>query len=292
MVSMRRAAVLLLSCLSGACSPSPGYQPPLPTLPSAAASLPVLAARPPPPETLPKLPPEDPVRATVTALRDGLVKPRREWFKGVTYTPPYHPNHSYLVYIPEGAVSTFEFTPGEKPRPAYCGDGGVILSQSWSHLGTGPSKAWVWHVKAKMTAPRQTCTVTTSRGIYRVVIQPTASTHTPAVHWSDPYGFLSPADPAAPEMICQKADINYAFAGDPGAFGLRPGDVSNDGMHTCIQFPQSAGFATPAVWLIEGDQARPASPTMINGAYLVDGVPAVLELRTDTATLRIERSIP
>jgi hypothetical protein len=31
---------------------------------------------------------------------------------------------------------------------------------------------------------------------------------------------------------------------------------------------------------------------MIDGAYLIDGVPPVIELRTDTATLRIERAPP
>jgi type IV secretory pathway VirB9-like protein len=284
-----RAAVLLLPLFAAACA-GPQYRPPLPTLPSS-ASLPARPVRPPPPDTLPRLAPEDPVKASFAALSEGLVKPRREWFKGVTYMPPYHPNHSYLVYIPEGGVSTFQFSPGEKPQPATCADGGVILSQSWSSLGVGPSKSWVWSVKARMTAPRQDCTVTTNRGIYSVVIQPTTRTHTSRVRWSDPYGFLSEADPDTPEL-CARTDINYRLAGDEGAFGLRPGDVSNDGSHTCIRFPQSAGFDLPAVWLVEGDNERPASPAMIDGAYLIDGVPPVIELRTDAATLRIERAPP
>jgi hypothetical protein len=287
---MRRAAVLLLPLLAAGCASSHRYEAPLPTLPSS-VSLPAPPTRLPPPDTLPKLAPEDPIKATVGALADGLVKPRKEWFKGVTYMPPYHPNHSYLIYIPEGGVSNFEFSPGEAVKPATCGDGGTILSQSYTSMGTGPSKKWVWQVKAKMTAPRQDCTITTNRGIYSVVVQTTTKAHTRTIRWSDPYEFLSAVDPhnAGTDLICQKADINYSLNGDPGAFGLRPGDVSNDGMHTCIQFPQSAGFDIPAICLIEGDQERPASPSMINGAYLLDGVPPVIELRTDNATLRIER---
>lgn len=285
---MGRLTAVGLPLLLAACA-GPEYRPPLPTLPTA-ASLPAPVVRRAPPDTLPVMAAEDPVKATFAALSDGLVKPRREWFKGVTYTPPYHPNHSYLVYIPEGNSTVFMFGPGEKPQPALCSDGGAILSQAWSSMGVGPSKSWVWTVKAKMTAPRQDCTVTTNRGIYSVVIQPTTKTHTSKVRWSDPYGFLTEADPETPD-VCTKADVNYTLAGNEGAFGLRVGDVSNDGNHTCIQFPQSAAFDLPAVWLIEGESERPATPSTIDGAYVIDGVPPVIELRTDNATIRIERAV-
>jgi hypothetical protein len=286
-----RTAVLMMPLLAGGCASS-HYEAPLPTLPSASTHLPAPPARPPLPDTLPKLAPEDPIKATVGALADGLVKPRREWFKGLTYMPPYHPNHGYLVYIPVGRSTSLEFSPGEKPQEATCSDSsGKILAPSWSSMGVGPSRKWVFQVKVTMEPPfpRQDCTISTSRGIYTIFIQGTSSTHTAKVRWSDPYGLLSEADPDAPE-ICEKRDINYSLNGDPGAFGLRPGDIGNDGVHTCIQFPQTAGFDLPAVWLIEGDQERPASPTMIDGAYLIDGVPPVIELRTDNATLRIERA--
>ena len=36
------------------------------------------------------------------------------------------------------------------------------------------------------------------------------------IRWSDPYGFLSEADPDTPEL-CAKADIDYRLAGDEGA---------------------------------------------------------------------------
>ena len=241
----RQTTVAALALVVSGCADQE-YRPPLPTLPTS-VSLPAPVARRLPPETLPDMAPEDPVKATFAALRDGVVKPRREWFKGVTYMPPYHPNHSYLVYVPEGNSTTFLFSAGEKPQPATCSDGGMILSQSWSSMGVGASKSWVWTVKAKMTAPRQDCTVTTNRGIYSVVIQPTTKTHTSKVRWSDPYSFLSEADPETPD-ICTPADTNYTLHGDDGAFGLRVGDVSNDGNHTCIRFPQSAAFSLPAVW--------------------------------------------
>lgn len=286
----QHSAVLLVSLLVAGCAPS-HYEPPLPTLPSSTTlpATPIAAVRPPPPETLPLLPPEDPIKATFAALSDGLVKPRRAWFKGVTYMPPYHPNHSYLIYIPEGDSSVFQFGPGETPKPATCPDGGTILDESWSSVGVGPTKSWIWTVKVKMTAPRLQCTVTTNRGIYTVVVQPTTKAHISKVQFADPYGFLSEADPETPE-ICPKADINYLLSGNEGAFGLRPGDISNDGKHTCIRFPQSAAIDLPAAWLVEGESQRPASPATIDGAYVIDGVPPVIELRTDTATLRIERT--
>lgn len=290
---MRRAAAFLILPLIAGCASSK-YEAPLPTLPSASLQLPRAPARPPLPDTLPKLPAEDPVKAIAGATKDGLVKPRREWFKGLTYMPPYHPNHGYLVYIPFGLSSTFEFSPGEKPQDATCSDSsGNIIAPSWSSMGVGAGKKWVFQVKVTMEPPfpRQDCTVLTTRGIYSIYVQGTRSTHTAKVRWSDPYGVLSEADPEAPEP-CAQADIDYALSGDPGAFGLRPGDVSNDGRHTCLRFPQSAGFDLPSVWLIEGDQERPASPTMIDGAYRIDGVPRVIELRTDNATLRIERAAP
>lgn len=286
----RWAPVIVLPLIVGACA-GPEYRAPLPTLPTVATLPAPVAVRPAPPEVLPALPPEDPVKATMAALVDGIVKPRREWFRGATYMPPYHPNHNYLVYTPEGNTTNFVFSQGEKPREATCSDGGEILSLTWSSMGVGATKSWVLKAKAKMTAPRQDCTITTTRGIYGVVIQPTTKTHTSKVQWSDPYSFLSEADPEAPDL-CAKADTNYAMFGDEGAFGLRPGDVSNDGTHTCIRFPQSAAIDLPAVWLIEGGNERPASPSMIDNAYLIDGVPPVIELRTDTATIRIERAMP
>jgi type IV secretory pathway VirB9-like protein len=205
--------------------------------------------------------------------------------------PPYHPNHSYLVYTPEGNSTAFLFGKGEKPQSSMvtCDDGGTILDPSWSSMGVGSSKSYVLTIKAKMTAPRQGCLITTNRGIYSIVIQPTTRTHITKVAWSDPYGFLSEPDPETPD-VCGGGDLNYTMAGDPGAFGIRMGDVSNDGSHTCIRFPQSAAFDVPAVWLVEGDNERPASPAMIDNAYVIDGVPPVIELRTDNATLRIERA--
>jgi hypothetical protein len=287
-MTLRQPAVLALPLLAGACASS-RYEPPLPTLPSPQRLPAPPAAGIEPPDTLPDLPPEDPVRAASGALTKGLVKPRREWFKGVAYAPPYHPNHAYLVYIPEGGKTSFQFGRREIPQVATCQDGGVILSTAWTQTGGGATESWVLDVKAKMRAPRQTCSITTSRGVYVVVVQTTASTHTMIVRWSDPYGFLAPdnALPSAP--VCAGTDINYRMTGDPGAFGLTPGGVSNDGAHTCIRFPPSAAFDLPAAWLVEGDRERPASPATINGAYLIDGVPPIIELRTDTATLRIER---
>lgn len=286
---MIKRTTLLASLLMAGCASQPEYKPPLPTLPSSASLPAPVAIRPPPPDVLPQLPAEDPVKASFAALREGMIKPRREWFKGVTYSPPYHPNHSYLIYVPEGDSTVVQFSPGEQPEPATCPDGGQILSESWSSIGQEPRKSWLWTVKVKMTAPRMQCTITTNRGPYIIVIQPTTKTHTSKVRFSDPYGFLEEADPTTPE-ICPKQDINYVLTGNEGAFGLRPGDISNNGKHTCIRFPQSAAFDLPAAWLVEGEQQRPASPATIDGAYVIDGVPPVIELRTDSATLRIERA--
>ena len=281
-----RTAILALPLFAGACASS--YEPPLPTLPSP-QQLPALPVAGQPPDMLPDLPKEDPIKASSGAMAKGLVKPRHEWFKGVTYAPPYHPNHAYLVYIPEGGKTSFQFGKREIPQVANCQDGGVILSTVWTQTGSGASESWVLDIKAKVRAPRQTCSITTSRGIYVVVVQPTTSTHTMIVRWSDPYEFLAPDGglPSAP--VCQGTDINYRISGDLGAFGLTSSSISNDGAHTCIRFPPSAAFDLPAAWLVEGDQERPASPSTINGAYLIDGVPPVIELRTDTAAIRIER---
>jgi hypothetical protein len=287
-------SVLVAALLMGGCASQPAYQPPLPTLPSSPPVLPEpVVARIPPPDVLPQLPPEDPVKASMAALREGIIKPRREWFKGVTYAPPYHPNHSYLIYIPEGNGSVFQFSPGEQPdeNGATCPDGGSILDESWSSTGVGPGKSWLWTVKVRMTAPAIQCSLTTNRGPYIIVIQPTTKTHISKIQFSDPYSFLSEADPETPE-ICPKMDVNYVLTGNEGAFGLRPGDISNNGKHTCIRFPQSAAFDLPAAWLVEGDKERPATPATIDNAYVIDGVPPVIELRTDSATLRIERAHP
>jgi hypothetical protein len=291
-----RKAVLTLPFLVGACASS--YEPPLPTLPSPQQlpALPVVEA---PPDTLPEMPAEDPIKAAAAALSKGLVKPRSDWFKGVTYAPPYHPNHAYLVYIPEGQKTSFQFAKREIPEGALCEgvmpegtateDAPGIMSTAWTPMGTGASETWVLDIKVKMTAPRQTCTITTNRGIYIVVVQPTTKTHTMKVQWSDPYKFLAPDNGVQSAPICRGADINYRITGDAGAFGLTSASISNDGAQTCIKFPPSAAFDLPAAWLIEGDSERPATPSTINGAYLIDGVPPVIELRTDHATLRIER---
>jgi hypothetical protein len=253
----------------------------------------------PPPDTLPELPKEDPIKAAAGALAQGLVTPRKAWHKGITYEPPYHPNHAYLIYIPEGGKSSLQFGKREIPEQALCEgvlpegaateDNPGIMSTTWTAMGSGASESWVLDIKVKMQAPRQTCTITTNRGIYIVVVQPTKTTHTMKVQWSDPYNFLAPDNGVQSAPICRGTDVNYRFTGDPGAFGIAPGSISNDGAHTCIRFPPSAAFDLPAAWLIEGDTERPASPSTINGAYLIDGVPAVIELRTSNATLRIER---
>jgi hypothetical protein len=289
------AAVLALPFLAGACASS-GYEPPLPTLPSPAHApppvVPVVVA---PPETLPDLPPEDPVKAASAALRGGLVKPRREWFKGLAYVPPYHPNHGYLVYVAEGSQTNLQFGKREIPETATCQDAGVILSVAWTQTGSGASESWMLQAKAKVQGEGNgqiRCSVTTNRGPYTVFFKtmPVSSpAHIATVRWSDPYDFLAPDNGVKSAPVCAGTDGNYRLTGDLGAFGLTPGRVTNDGAHTCLRFPPSAAFDLPAAWLVEGDAERPASPQTINGAYLIDGVPPVIELRTDHATIRIER---
>ena len=249
-----------------------------------------------PPDTLPELPKEDPIKAAASAMSKGLVTPRKEWFKGLTYMPPYHPNHGYVVYIPEGQKTSFVFGKREIPESALC-EGVMpegsempgIMSTAWTQQGSGASESYVLDIKVKMTAPRQKCSITTNRGVYIVIVQPTTSTHTMKVQWSDPYNFLAGDNGVKSAPICQGSDVNYRVTGDLGAFGLTSNSITNDGAQTCIRFPPSAAFDLPAAWLVEGDTERPASPATINGAYLIDGVPPVIELRTDNATLRIER---
>jgi hypothetical protein len=295
-----RIAALALPFVLTACGTSSSYEPPLPTLPSPQhLPAPPVAAAVEMPDTLPELPKEDPVKATTAALSTGLVTPRREWYKGVTYSPPYHPNHGYLIYTPEGGSTSLQFGKREIPDGATC-EGVVpdemateenpgIMSTAWKSFGEGASESWVLDIKVKIMAPRQRCTITTNRGVYIVVVQPTQKTHTMKVQWSDPYNLLAPDNGIQSAPICRGTDANYRLTGNLGAFGVTTGSISNDGAHTCIKFPPSAGFDLPAAWLIEGENERPASPATINGAYLIDGVPPVIELRTDNATLRIER---
>ena len=288
-----RTTVLALPLVMGACASS--YEPPLPTLPSP-QQLPepprmVVAV----PDTLPEMPTEDPVRAAISASKTGLIKPRKDWFKGLTYAPPYHPNHGYVVYVAEGGMSKVELMKREIPQTTTCPDGGVILSQVWTSMGAGATESWILQTKAKMQAEgnRQIhCTVVTNRGAYNIVFQTVAvgsPAHVSTVRFSDPYNLLAPDNGVQSSPICQGTDGNYRITGNLGAFGLTSGSISNDGAHTCIRFPPSAAFDLPAAWLVEGDQERPASPSTINGAYLIDGVPPVIELRTDNATIRIER---
>lgn len=287
-----RKIVLGVPLLLAACAGQPEYQAPLPTLPTS-VSMPVPVVRPAPPEVLPEMPKEDPIKATTGAQAAGVIKPRRDWFKGIVYAPPYHPNHSYLVYTPEGSSTVFVFGQGEKPQQsgASCDDGGELIDIAWSSMGTGAAKSYVMRLKVKVSDVRRECTITTNAGIYSVMVQSMTKAHTQRVKWSDPYHFLSEPDEEAPD-ICNAADMNYTLSGDPGAFGIRLGDVSNNGNHTCIRFPQSAAFDLPTVFLIEGDQERPASPSMIDGAWVIDGVPPIIELRSDTATIRIQRAVP
>lgn len=298
-MKFRTAAVLALPFLAGACASS-GHEPPLPTLPSPAhlPPVPVPVVIPDPvPDALPDLPPENPVRAAVAAQAKGVVTPRREWFKGVSYAPPYHPNNSYLVYVAEGEAVSVRFRPREVPSPVVCSDGGVILSTAWTQSGAGPTETWTLDVKARMRAGgdgRVRCRVATNfaeRG-YSLTLKtvPVGSRHhMQAVEWSDPYKILSTSRTVESRPVCQGSDGNYRVTGDLGAFGLSSSSISNDGAQTCIRFPPSASFDLPAAWLVEGDAERPASPQTINGSYLIDGVPPVIELRTDHATLRIER---
>ena len=104
------------------------------------------------PDALPELPPENPVKAAVAAQAKGVVTPRREWFKGVTYAPPYHANNSYLVYVAEGEAVSVRFCPREIPSPVVCSDGGVILSTARTQSGAGATETWTLDIKARMRA--------------------------------------------------------------------------------------------------------------------------------------------
>ena len=291
-MAVTRKIVLGVPLLLAACASQPEYQPPLPTLPTS-VSMPVPVVRQAPPDVLPEMPKEDPVKATMAAAGEGIVKPRKDWFKGIVYKPPYHPHHSYLVYTPEGNTTVFMFQPGEKPQQdgASCDDGGQLIDANWSSMGNGAGRSYVMKLKVKVSDVRRECTITTNAGIYSVIVQSMTKAHTRRVSWSDPYHFLSEPDEEAPD-ICGGGDMNYTLEGDPGAFGIRLGDITNNGNHTCIRFPQSAAFDLPTVFLIEGDQERPASPSMIDGAWVIDGVPPIIELRSDTATIRIQRAVP
>lgn len=297
-MKFRTAVVLALPFLAGACASS-SFEPPLPTLPSP-QQLP-----PPPvaqgagavPDALPELPPENPVRAAAAAQSSGEKSPRREWYKGVTYAPPYHFNNAYLVYVAEGETMGVRFRPREIPSPVVCSDGGVILSTAWTQSGEGATETWTLDIKARMRAGgngRVRCRVATNfapRGYFLNVKTVAAGSahHVQAVEWTDPYELLSTANFVESRPVCRGTDGNYRISGDLGAFGLTSSSISNDGAQTCIRFPPTAAFDLPAAWLVEGESERPASPSTINGAYLIDGVPPVIELRTDNATLRIER---
>src|SRR4051812_12869871 len=212
------AVVLALPLFAGACA-GPRFEPPLPTLPApspplAPSSVQGIAQVVAPPDTLPEMPPENPVKAAVAALSGGLVTPRREWFKGLAYVPPYHPNHGYLIYVAEGSQTNLQFGKREIPETASCPDAGGILSLSWSHTGSGVAESWMLQVKAKMQAEGNgqiRCSITTSRAPYTVFFKTmpvNSPAHVTTVRWSDPYRFLAPDDGRQSAPVCQGTDGN------------------------------------------------------------------------------------
>ena len=240
----------------------------------------------------------NPVAATVQANKDGLVVPSPNDFIGAVYQPPYVRDFWYTLYTKAGDQTDIEFAEGETLKSMSCPDGGVVFTLNTSTFGPDDRLTYQVHVKAKRAGARMQCTFNTDIGPYRVNIITGSTTKHVALRWLHEGPSVVQVAPAAHEKVATDfaicgagSDNRYKLSGDLAEWGLRHGDVSTDGKHTCINFPPEVGAnGGPVVFVLDDqDNRRPADPSLIGRTYVIDGVQKRLELRMGAKAVLAER---
>lgn len=251
-----------------------------------------------PADTKPAKGKSDPVAATLQANRDGLVVPSPNDYIGAVYQPPYLRDFWYTLYVKAGDQTDVEFAEGETLKSMSCPDGGVVFVLNTSTFGPDDNPTYQVHVKAKKAGARMQCTFSTDRGPYRVNIIAGATTKHVALRWLHEGPSVVQVAPAGRKKVATDfalcgagSDNRYKLSGDLAEWGLRQGDVSTDGKHTCIAFPPEIGAnGGPVVFLLDDqDNRRQANPTVIGNHYVIDGMQKRLELRLGAKSVLAEK---
>jgi type IV secretory pathway VirB9-like protein len=240
----------------------------------------------------------NPVAATLQANKDGLVVPSPNDFIGAVYQPPYVRDFWYTLYTKAGDQTDIEFAEGETLKSMSCPDGGVVFTLNTSTFGPDDRPTYQVHVKAKRAGARMQCTFNTDLGPYRVNIIAGSSTKHVALRWLHDGPSVVQVAPSVRKNVASDfavcgagSDNGYKLSGDLAEWGLRHGDVSTDGRHTCITFPPEIGAnGGPVVFTLDDqDNRRQANPTVIGRTYVIDGVQKRLELRMGAKSVLVER---
>lgn len=241
---------------------------------------------------------KNPQKTARDAAANGMVVPDPNDYVGAVYTPAYYHDFWYTFYTAEGDQSDIEFSPGEVLRSMSCPDSGTVFTLTHSQFGPDNSLTDQVHVKAKRAGAKLQCTFNTSFGPYRVQIISNRSTKHVALRWTHPGPTLveiAKTDRSKVQSdfaVCGAgADKGYKLSGDLDEWGLRQGDVRQDGKRTCITFPPTIGAnGGPVVFILDDqDNRRPANPTVIGSDYVIDGVQKRFELRMGAKSVLIEK---
>jgi type IV secretion system protein VirB9 len=194
-------------------------------------------------------------------------------------TIPYHPDELVPLQVAVGYQLMIEFAADEQIESVAVGDSGawqVAPSRSGDRV----------FVKPLQNGLSTNLTVVTSARTYTFELSPLGG---PSADMAYVVRFSYPAADATAE-----AEPAGAMAGRyrvSGARALRPSRISDDGIHTYIEWP--ADRALPAVYALDAHgQESLVNGMMRDDLFVIDAVVPRLVFRIDSEVARAERVAP
>ncbi len=195
-------------------------------------------------------------------------------------TIEYNPDQVVQLHAAPGYQLGVEFAPDERIESVAVGDSGawqVTPNRRGNHLFVKPVQAGV----------TTNMTVVTDTRTYAFDLVPL---YGPLPDMAYTVRFIYPR-PAAPEAVAPATATAVARYVLSGARALRPSAISDDGVHTYVEW--AANVSLPAVYAID-DRGKEAlvNGMMRDGLFVIDGISQRLIFRIDRRTARAERKLP
>ncbi|MBU0832073.1 MAG: TrbG/VirB9 family P-type conjugative transfer protein [Alphaproteobacteria bacterium] len=180
-----------------------------------------------------------------------------------------------------GYQLSVEFAPDERIESVAIGDSGA-----WQV--TPNRRGDQLFIKTIQAGTTTNMTVVTDARIYLFDLYPLDQV-TPDMAYR--VRFIYPRPPEAMEEVLADEDVVEAYYTLHGDKTLRPVEVSDDGVHTYIEWPPNA--AIPAIYMVdERGQESLVNGMMRDGFFVVDAIAPRLVFRIDRRSARAIRRLP
>jgi type IV secretion system protein VirB9 len=194
----------------------------------------------------------------------------------------YDPDQIVQIAVAQGYQVTVQFGADERIENVAVGDS-AVWQVTANHRGD------LLFVKPVQSDIATNLTVATDSRLYAFELTPLFDA-SPDMAYTIRFNYPAPAG-AAPQADAASAGQTVALYRVSGARALRPSRISDDGVHTYIEWP--ARRPLPAVYTkdVQGHEAL-VNGHMRDGQYVIDAVLAELVFRIDRHVARARRLPP